>query len=81
MGMFSGVWFDSNTRSWNKGSYYLCKFFFFLWAFMGVQCYLTTDEQKAQIMEMSVDDIVTLRGKIKSVGEVLGYSLDIDSIN
>lgn len=32
-------------------------------------------------MEMSVDDIVTLRGKIKSVGEVLGYSLDIDSIN
>ena len=51
------------------------------WAFSGIQCYLTTDEQKAQIMEMSVDDIVTLRGKIKSVGEVLGYSLDIDSIN
>lgn len=51
------------------------------WAFMGIQCYLTTDEQKEQVMEMSVGDIVTLRGKIKSVGEVLGYSLDIDSIN
>ena len=51
------------------------------WAFSGIQCYLTTDEQKEQVMEMSVDDIVTLRGKIKSVGEVLGYSLDIDSIN
>ena len=51
------------------------------WAFLGIQCYLTTDEQKEQVMEMSEDDIVTLRGKIKSVGEVLGYSLDIDSIN
>jgi len=51
------------------------------WAFMGIQCYLTTDEQKEQVMEMSVGDIVTLKGKIKSVGEVLGYSLDIDSIN
>ena len=51
------------------------------WAILGIQCYLTTDEQREQVMEMSVDDIVTLRGKIKSVGEVLGYSLDIDSIN
>lgn len=51
------------------------------WAILGVQCYLTTDEQKEQVMEMSVDDIVTLRGKVTSVGEVLGYSLDIDSIN
>lgn len=51
------------------------------WAILGVQCYLTTDEQKEQVMEMSTDDIVTLRGKIKSVGEVLGYSLDVDSIN
>ena len=30
---------------------------------------------------MSIGDIVTLKGKCTSVGEVLGYSLDIDSIN
>lgn len=51
------------------------------WAFIGVQCYIKNEEQKAKVMEMSTDDIVTLKGKVKSVGEVLGYSLDIDEIN
>lgn len=51
------------------------------WAFTGVMCYMQNDEQKAQVMEMSVDDIVTLKGQVTSIGEVLGYSLDIDSIN
>ena len=31
-------------------------------------------------MEMGKDDPITVRGKIKGVGEILGYSLDIDSI-
>lgn len=47
----------------------------------GVQCYLKTEEHKKAVMEMSIGDTVTLRGKCKDVGEVLGYSLDIDSIN
>lgn len=47
---------------------------------IGVQCYIKNDDQKNKIMEMSKGDTVTLKGKIKSVGEVLGYSLDIDSI-
>ena len=51
------------------------------WAFIGVTCYMQNDEQKAQVMEMSVGDTVTLKGKIKDVGEVVGYYLDIDSIN
>lgn len=51
------------------------------WAFTGVQCYLENDEQKAQVMEMSIGDIITLRGQITDVGEVLGYSLEIDSID
>ena len=50
-------------------------------AIVGVQCYIQNDEQRDQIMQMSIDDQVTLRGKCTSVGEVLGYSLDIDSIN
>ena len=46
----------------------------------GVQCYLKTEEHKKAVMEMSIGDTVTLRGKCKDVGEVLGYTLDIDSI-
>lgn len=51
------------------------------WAIIGVTCYIKTDEQKAQVMEMSVGDMITLKGKVTSVGEVMGYALDIDSIN
>lgn len=51
------------------------------WAITGVHCYIQNDEQREKIMEMSTDDTVTLRGKITNVGEVLGYSLDIDSID
>lgn len=46
-----------------------------------ITCYIKSKEQKQKIMEMSTGDIVTLRGKIKRVGEILGYSLDIDEIN
>ena len=46
-----------------------------------VQCYVKSDEQLAQIMEMSTDDPIVVRGKITDVGEILGYSLNIDSIN
>lgn len=48
---------------------------------VGVQCYIKSDEQKKAIMEMSIGDTVTLRGKCKDVGEIMGYSLDIDSID
>lgn len=51
------------------------------WAIIGIQCYIKTDEQKEQVMELTSGDTITVRGKIKSVGEVMGYSLDIDSIN
>ncbi|MBE7042085.1 MAG: hypothetical protein E7399_01130 [Ruminococcaceae bacterium] len=50
-------------------------------AITGVQCYIQSEEQKAKILELSKGDIVTLTGKMKSVGEVLGYSLDIHSIH
>lgn len=50
-------------------------------AITGVQCYIKTDEQKSKVMDMSVGDTVTLRGKLKDVGELMGYSLDIDEID
>lgn len=49
-------------------------------ALTGVQCYIKNDTQKEQVMEMSKGDMVTIKGKITGVGEVLGYSLDIDEI-
>lgn len=51
------------------------------WSFTTVQCYIQNEEQINQVIEMKEDDIVTLRGKVTDVGEILGYSLDIDSIN
>lgn len=50
-------------------------------AFVGVQCYIQNDEQKEIVKNMTIGDMVTLRGKCTDVGEVLGYSLYIDSIN
>lgn len=46
----------------------------------GVQCYLKTEEHKTAVMDLSVGDTVVVKGKITDVGEVLGYSLDIDEI-
>jgi len=48
---------------------------------LGVRCYIENEEQKKIVMEMELGDTVTLRGKCTSVGEVIGYSLDIDSID
>lgn len=50
-------------------------------SFTNVQCYIKNDEQKSKIATLSKGEILTLKGKIKSVGEVFGYSLNIDSIN
>ena len=47
---------------------------------MNIQSFIKNDDQKSQIMDMSSGDEVTIRGKITSVGEVLGYSIDIESI-
>ena len=45
-----------------------------------VMCYIKNDAQKAIIMDKSKDDTITIRGKVKSIGEILGYSIDIKEI-
>ena len=47
---------------------------------IGVQCYIKSDDQEAKIASLSKGDTVTLKGKCTDVGEVLGYSLDIEEI-
>lgn len=49
-------------------------------AIIGVHCTVKSEEQKQAIMEMSTDDVIVVRGKITSVGEVLGYYLDMESV-
>lgn len=51
------------------------------WAILGVQCYIENDEQLDQVLEMKTGDTITLRGQITTIGEVMGYALDIDSID
>ena len=48
------------------------------YAIQGVQCYLQTEEQRQQVLDMQIDQVITVRGQITSVGEVLGYALDVD---
>lgn len=51
------------------------------WAIIGVQCYTkNNDEVIAKVKQLSKDQIITVKGKIFNVGEVIGYSLNIDSI-
>ena len=51
------------------------------WDFDTVMCYIKKDSQLEFLMEKSVGDTVSIKGKVISVGEVLGYSLNIDEIS
>ena len=46
-----------------------------------IKCNITSDEQLDKVMELNANDTITVRGKITSVGEVMGYVMDIDSIS
>lgn len=48
---------------------------------INVQCFMKSDEQKEKVMEMSKGDTVTIKGKVKSIGEVLGYTVAITEID
>lgn len=50
------------------------------WDFDTAMCYIKTEEQKNILMEKNVGDTVTIKGKVKSIGEVLGYSIDIAEV-
>lgn len=50
------------------------------WNFYSVVCYIKNDNHKNFLLEKSKGDIITIRGKVKSVGEVLGYRIDINEV-
>lgn len=48
------------------------------WAFTSVQCFVKNKKQKEFVRTISTGDIVTVRGKMTSVGEILGFTMNIE---
>ena len=44
-------------------------------------CDIKNEDQRDYLMEKSVGDTVTIKGKITDIGEFLGYIIKIDEIN
>ncbi len=49
--------------------------------FTNIMCYIKKDSQRDFLMEKSTGDTVTIKGKVISVGEVLGYSISIAEVS
>ena len=50
------------------------------WNFTTAMCYIKNDTQKDFLIEKNVGDSITIKGKVKSIGEVMGYSIDINEV-
>lgn len=50
------------------------------WNFTTVTCDIKDKEQLDLLLEKEVGDIVTIKGKVTSIGELLGYNIKIDYI-
>lgn len=48
--------------------------------FQTIRCKVTNDTQLDQILEMEIDQKITVKGQITSIGEVLGYELNMVEI-
>jgi len=50
------------------------------WNFRTIMCKIKDEAQLNFLLEKSVGDVVNIRGVVSSVGEVLGYSMDISEV-
>lgn len=50
------------------------------WDFSSAMCYIKNDVQKSFLVEKNVGDTITIKGRVKSIGEVMGYSIDINEV-
>ena len=51
------------------------------WNLISVMCYIKNDDQRSFLLEKSKGDTVTIKGQVTSIGEVLGYSINIAEIS
>ena len=49
-------------------------------SFVTVTCDINNQEQKSKIASMSVGDSIVVKGKVTSVGKVMGYNIDVIEI-
>ncbi len=45
-----------------------------------ILCYIKNDDQKKVVADTTKGQSVTVKGKVTDVGEIMGYSIDIDEI-
>lgn len=64
----------------SNGSYFALESDDDNYMFRSVTCRIKTDEQLEKVKTLSKGDTITVKGKVTDVGELLGYSLNIDSI-
>ena len=50
------------------------------YSFNTIQCYIKNDKQLNTVMNLNIGDTITVKGKITTVGELIGYYVDLDSI-
>lgn len=50
------------------------------WNFITAVCNIKNDTQKDFLVEKNVGDSITIKGRVKSIGEVLGYTIDINEV-
>lgn len=50
------------------------------YSFTSIMCYIKNDEQLNTVLEMCIGDTVVVKGQVKQIGEVLGYSVDIHEL-
>ncbi len=50
------------------------------WAITGVTCELLVDEQKEAVKKLKKGQVITVKGKITYVSDILGYSMEVYSI-
>lgn len=51
-----------------------------MFSLTNIQCYIKSDEIKNIVMELSKDQQITVRGKCKDIGELIGYQIDVIEI-
>lgn len=45
-----------------------------------IKCNIKNDEQRAKVADLTAGDVITVKGKVTKVGEVMGYTMDVDEI-
>ena len=50
------------------------------WSFDSAMCYIKSNEQRDFLIEKNVGDVITIKGKVTSIGEILGYSINIAEV-